>query len=567
MNSPSTDLIKQFTDENAGLMFAYFLVNILTLAMETIVMSILLSKVFSSIGKKGDDGAKNAKKLFVAFVGVFILVRLGYFLRSVIYDEIIPSFFYFLRTRLYNKIIERYRIDYKELNIGYVLYNFGHLPSSFKKLITELLQEYIPNLLALLVCLCYLFYTNKAVGTIVLLGTIVFAIIIILTITKSIDLSAEEHSAFEHDNEHIQDRLNNLFDIYTAGTEHEEKQEFVDLENNLKQKMINDYKYTTMVISIIEVFTIFILAGSFYVLYNAYNNKSMTNENIISVILVLTYFLNYFSKISGNYIGISDALGYSKESDRFIKEINATELSIPQDFSSNLRNISHIIGSPSIHGPIEFKNVNFSYPNSKKVLNGTNLYIKPGTKVAIFGKSGSGKSTLAKLLLGFYSIDSGLITIGERNIKDIGIDELRQNMISYVNQNNNRLFDKSIMENMTYGLDNQYITEDDIKKIIGNTNIFENITGGLNANVGVSGSKLSGGQKQLILLSRSLLRNTPILLLDEPTSALDKNTKNTVINIIKNLKNKTVIIITHDPSIISCVDKVYEFVNGKLKIK
>jgi len=192
------------------------------------------------------------------------------------------------------------------------------------------------------------------------------------------------------------------------------------------------------------------------------------------------------------------------------------------------------------------------------------LYIKPGTKVAIFGKSGSGKSTLIKLLLGFYGPDSGSITINGKNIKDIGIDQLRKN-ISFVNQNP-KLFDKTIFENMTYGVDDE-ITEDDIKKIIGNQNIFEGIGNGLNSNVGVSGSKLSGGQKQLVITVRAILKDTPIVILDEPTSALDQSTKTMVLNIIKNLKNKTVIIITHDFSILDCVDKVYELVNGKLKIK
>jgi len=546
MSSPSIDLIIEFTNENAGLMVAYFFINILTLFFETIVISILLSKIFSAFDKK-----KDVKNLFIIFIAIFILIRLGYFLKSVVYDEIIPKFFYFLRTKLFNKVIDRYRVDYKELNIGYVLFNFEHLPSSFKRLMTGLLQEYIPNVLALLLCICFIFYRNKTIGAVVLLGVILFITVIAVTINNSISLSAVEHTAFEQDNEHIQDRVNNLFDIYTSGTEVAEKEEFDHLERYLERIMIDGYKYITMVISVLEVFVILVLVASFYLMYK---NKTMSNENIISTILVLTYFFTYISKISTNYIAISDVFGYSKESDRFLREINA----------STIPTVNSTVSS--LHGPVEFKNVNFKYPStdSKKILNQANLYIKPGTKVAIFGKSGSGKSTLIKLLLGFYGPDSGSITINGKNIKDIGIDQLRKN-ISFVNQNP-KLFDKTIFENMTYGVDDE-ITEDDIKKIIGNQNIFEGIGNGLNSNVGVSGSKLSGGQKQLVITVRAILKDTPIVILDEPTSALDQSTKTMVLNIIKNLKNKTVIIITHDFSILDCVDKVYELVNGKLKIK
>ncbi len=219
-----------------------------------------------------------------------------------------------------------------------------------------------------------------------------------------------------------------------------------------------------------------------------------------------------------------------------------------------------------LRGPIEFKNVNFKYSSgssTKNILNKVNLYIKPGTKVAIFGKSGSGKSTLIKLLLGFYSIESGIISLNGKNIKEIPLEDLRKH-VSVVNQNI-KLFDKTIFENMVYG-NEQEISEEEIEKIIGNPNIFENVSNGLNSEVGTSGSKLSGGQKQIINVVRAILKDAPVLILDEPTSALDQYTKKKILNIIKNIKNKIVIIITHDKDILDYVDKAYELVNGKLKM-
>jgi subfamily B ATP-binding cassette protein MsbA len=273
--------------------------------------------------------------------------------------------------------------------------------------------------------------------------------------------------------------------------------------------------------------------------------------------------LTYFSKISGNYIGLTDVFGYSRESDRFLRELNG---SVASTISPSQN--PHAMGMA--HGPVEFKNVHFKYPiegsKPKKVLNGASLYVKPGSKVAIYGKSGSGKSTLIKLLLGFYGPDAGSITMSGIDIKTIPVDELRKN-ISVVNQNI-KLFDKTILENMTYGVGtgDETVTENDIKKIIGNMGVFEGVVDGLDTRVGVSGSKLSGGQKQIVNFVRAILKNAPILVLDEPTSALDTNTKKLVLDIIKKLKGKTVIIITHDKSIIPYVDKVYELIGGKLKM-
>lgn len=566
MTNSSIDLMKQFTDENAGLITSYFFFNIITLVLETIAISILLSKIFTSFNEKKSPDV--IKKLLIYFLIIFIGIRLCYFIRSMIYNAIIPKFFYFLRTRIYESILNRYQIDYSELNIGHILYNFEHIPASFRKVMMGLLQEYIPNFLALLICIGYLFYTNVKIGSIIIVGIIIFIAVILLTINQNIELSKKEHDVFIKDNQHIQDRLSNLFDIYTSGTEEEEINEFKQMEQDLKKTMFTYSTNVTGVISGIEVVVIAMLAATLIVIFKSYQNKQMSNELIVSTILILTYFFTYFSKVAHNYIGISDVFGYSKESDDFLNEINALgkkSENIQQSHKNQIHNIEENFNNDIFYGPIRLKNIHFKY-NTKEILNDLNLYIEPSTKVAIYGKSGSGKSTIAKLLLGFYNITSGNITFGGININNINTDKIRKN-IGVVNQNI-KLFDKTIYENIIYGINNQY-TKDDIYKIIynilGDSNIFDNNTNYLDNSVGISGSKLSGGQKQVINIIRALLKDCPILILDEPTSALDQNTKSVIFKIIQNIKDKTIIIITHDKDILSYIDKSYEMINGKLK--
>lgn len=193
---------------------------------------------------------------------------------------------------------------------------------------------------------------------------------------------------------------------------------------------------------------------------------------------------------------------------------------------------------------ISFSNVDFSYPNAEeKIFNNLSLQIKKGGKIAIVGMSGSGKSTLLNLLLRFYDVTSGYISIDNQDLQAISAESL-YNLMTIVQQDV-YIFDDTLKANITLS---QSFTEDDIKKAVQQSGlesyILENELG-LQALCGENGSNLSGGQKQRVSIARALIRKTPILLLDEATSSLDNKVTTEIENSILEIQNLTALVVTH----------------------
>ncbi len=193
---------------------------------------------------------------------------------------------------------------------------------------------------------------------------------------------------------------------------------------------------------------------------------------------------------------------------------------------------------------ISFSNIDFSYPNAEeKIFNNLSLQIKKGEKIAIVGMSGSGKSTLLNLLLRFYDVTSGYISIDNQDLQAISAESL-YNLMTIVQQDV-YIFDDTLKANITLS---QSFTEDDIKKAVQQSGlesyILENELG-LQTLCGENGSNLSGGERQRLSIARALIRKTPILLLDEATSSLDNKVTTEIENSILEIQDLTVLVVTH----------------------
>ena len=193
---------------------------------------------------------------------------------------------------------------------------------------------------------------------------------------------------------------------------------------------------------------------------------------------------------------------------------------------------------------ISFSNVDFSYPNAEeKIFNNLSLQIKKGEKIAIVGMSGSGKSTLLNLLLRFYDVTSGYISIDNKDLQAISAESL-YNLMTIVQQDV-YIFDDTLKASITLS---QSFTEDDIKKAVQQSGlesyILENELG-LQTLCGENGSNLSGGERQRLSIARALIRKTPILLLDEATSSLDNKVTTEIENSILEIQDLTVLVVTH----------------------
>ena len=212
---------------------------------------------------------------------------------------------------------------------------------------------------------------------------------------------------------------------------------------------------------------------------------------------------------------------------------------------------------------IKFKNVFFKYPNTEKnVLNGININLRKNKKIAIVGPSGSGKSTLLGLMIRLFDLDKGEIIIGNENIKDLRLKNLR-GYFSLVSQDT-VLFDGSISENIKY---NSQLSNKSIEKFAELAcvdEIIEKLPQGLNSQIGENGVKLSGGQRQRIAIARALAQQKSIILLDEPTSNLDLRTESKLFDNLHNIKNITLVVVAHRLSTIKHFDEILYLESGKL---
>ena len=212
---------------------------------------------------------------------------------------------------------------------------------------------------------------------------------------------------------------------------------------------------------------------------------------------------------------------------------------------------------------IKFKNVFFKYPNTEKnVLNGININLRKNKKIAIVGPSGSGKSTLLGLMIRLFDLDKGEIIIGNENIKDLRLKNLRS-YFSLVSQDT-VLFDGSISENIKY---NSQLSTKSIEKFAELAcvdEIIEKLPQGLNSQIGENGVKLSGGQRQRIAIARALAQQKSIILLDEPTSNLDLRTESKLFDNLHSIKNITLVVVAHRLSTIKHFDEILYLESGKL---
>ena len=213
---------------------------------------------------------------------------------------------------------------------------------------------------------------------------------------------------------------------------------------------------------------------------------------------------------------------------------------------------------------IRFRNVDFSYDGSRKVLDGINLSIPKGKTIAIVGSSGAGKSTLVDLIPRFWDVSGGSVEIDGKDVRMLRLADLR-GLIGNVNQEP-ILFNDTIFNNIAFGVEGATLEQVEQAAKIANAHdfIMEKPLG-YQENIGDRGSKLSGGQRQRISIARAILKNPPILILDEATASLDTESEKLVQEALDRLMStRTTIAIAHRLSTVKNADEIIVMSEGKI---
>ena len=315
-------------------------------------------------------------------------------------------------------------------------------------------------------------------------------------------------------------------------------------------------RYSALSYRIIETFTIMLILVYILVVLLSNGNLLTIFTELTSmglIIIRVTPCMNRINMYLGRIAYYKPSL--SKISDETIEYMNS-ELTTKKEKVNKL----------PFNKSIKFENVTFRYPSTDTdIIRNVSFEIKKGTKVGIIGKSGIGKTTLVDLLLGYWEVSSGKITIDGKDIKD-NIQGWLQH-IGYIPQNI-YMIDGTIYENITFGLND--ISEEKIHEVLKKVKLdsfVSSLPEGLNTLIGEKGLRLSGGQRQRIGIARALLSNPDILVLDEATSSLDTALESEITDSIYEISdNKTVIMIAHRHSTLRECDYIIEIKNKGINI-
>ena len=213
---------------------------------------------------------------------------------------------------------------------------------------------------------------------------------------------------------------------------------------------------------------------------------------------------------------------------------------------------------------VQLNHVYFSYDGENEVIKDISLAIPAGQKVAFVGPSGGGKTTLANLICRFFDPQSGIIKIGDVDVKNISKEEL-MNTVSFVFQNS-RLIKASVLENVRMG--KPEATREEILTALHNAqcdDILEKLPQGADTVIGTKGIYLSGGEQQRIAIARVMLKDAPVIILDEATAFADPDNETRVQAAFSKLsEGKTVIMIAHRLSTVATADQIYVIKNGQI---
>ena len=308
--------------------------------------------------------------------------------------------------------------------------------------------------------------------------------------------------------------------------------------------------------------------GAVYKIMGAFQSSTRFFDGLMYIIVVVAgaFFLKEKLISAGDYIAylmfVSTLMTSVRRIVEFTEQFQRGMTGIERfseimSIEPDIRDSKKAHNLSNVQGEIEFKNVTFNYAEGlKNVISNFSLKIKKGESVALVGPSGGGKTTICSLIPRFYDISDGEILIDGKNIKDVTLTSLREN-IGTVAQDV-YLFSGSIKENIAYGKTDA--TDEEIinaARLAGADEFINELPDGYDSYVGERGIKLSGGQKQRISIARVFLKNPPILILDEATSALDNESERLVQDSLERLaKGRTTLTIAHRLTTVKNADRI-----------
>lgn len=515
--------MKQLIKNHQKAFYAFMIFNILV-PLTNITFAYSIKGIIDSGMSQNEDALTQA--VLVGASVIFIYAGLNFIslrLRNKLVRQIMSRY----KNKVFQSILDS---DYRDFSIEKSGKFISVLTENMKKIEQDYLHQYFnisKNLSLMIFSLLAMFIGNWFLTLLVIIASIILMMISGFIGQKSASLQKRAMIADQKYLAKVKDVLAGFlviksFNVKDAICEdYSHESEKFDEINFIKGK----FDVLANVISQLSGMIVFLVAfgGGMYLVFNGHT----TIGSVTAIVQLVNFVVMPLNEVG---MGISKFREGQATLDAFeVKDVTELQTGETKEYFDDV---------------ISFSNIDFSYPNTEEnIFNHLSLKIQKGEKIAIVGMSGSGKSTLLNLLLRFYDVTSGHISIDNQDIQAISAESL-YNLMTIVQQDV-YIFDDTLRANITL---NQFFTDEEIKQAVEQSGlesyVLENELG-LQALCGENGSNLSGGQKQRVSIARALIRKTPILLLDEATSSLDNQVTTEIESSILDIQNLTALVVTH----------------------
>lgn len=505
------------------------------------------------IAKGESKWGLNLTEVGLILVGILVLQAFTSYFRVLLFANISEKGMADIRKALYAKLIAQPTAFFDKNRVGELTSRSTADVQQLQDAISITLAELVRQIIILIVGFAYLAWMAPQL-LLVMVSTFPVVIVVALFFGRYIrKLSRERQDKLAETSTILEETLQAISVVKSFTNEWFEQKRY----GKSVTDVVNISLRFARIRGLFIVFIITALFGAmFFVLWwgaTMVEAGTMRSGELVTFITLTAIIGAAVASLGDFYTQILRAVGASE---RIMELLDSTsEVEVEAD-----------LPKLSLKGDIVFQDVQFNYPSRPEltILNQVNLRIQSGQKIALVGGSGGGKSTIVKLLLRFYDLIEGQITIDDQAIDQYNILQLRQN-IGIVPQDV-ILFGGTIAENIAYG--KQGATKEEIIEAAKQANAWEFIESfpdGLETIVGERGVQLSGGQRQRVAIARAILKNPSILLLDEATSALDAESERVVQDALNKLmEGRTSIIIAHRLATVRDVDCIYVLENGEV---
>lgn len=457
-----------------------------------------------------------------------------------------------LRLELYDKLQHQSAAYYSSNRSGDLLARLTGDVDVVQDVLVQGTDSVIANALRLLGVAAIFIVLQPLLGGIVLLPMLLVGVLLLRYNKRVRPVYRAARSRLGGISARLADNLGGMRVIQSFA---QERREYVALENQsleLYQEQIAAVKMRNRVFPIIRWVANFgnvlMLGGGVWLIARG--------QFTLGGLLAYRGYGRYFYGPIDDLVSINDLVQRAEASGRRLFEV--------LDAPTTITDAPDSAALPPLRGEVRFENVTFGYDAARPVLQGLDLQINPGERVAILGPSGVGKSTLLALVARLYDPDQGRVLIDGHDLRGVTLASLRA-QIGQVQQET-FLFNASALDNLRYGRQDATRAEVEAAARAANAHGFLSaLPNGYDTIVGERGIKLSGGQKQRLAVARALLANTPLLALDEPTSAVEPESEAAIIEALERLmQGRTTLIVSHRLSLARSADRVLVVAGGQI---